>query len=115
MAMSNIDASNMTSKTSLITVTVECTMRKSSYEANYDLIVCVGELIRNLCVNLNIDPDTKCGITCNVRVFRMASKGQYVVWVYDPQSSLEEVLTRDEIKKNLLTLSFELCDTATGS
>ena len=113
--MSNVDASNVTIKSSLVMVTVECTMRKSSYEANYDPIVCVGELIRNLCVNLNIDPDTKGGITCNVRVLRMLSKGQYVLWVYDPQSSLEEALTQDEIKKNLLTLSFELCDTATGS
>ena len=113
--MLNMDASITTSKMSVILVTVECTMRNSSYEANYDPIVCVGELIRNLCVNLNIDPDTKGGITCNVRVLRMASMGRYAVWVYDPQSSLEEVLTQDEIKKNLLTLSFELCDTATGS
>ena len=96
-------------------VSVECIVQNSSYEANYDPIVCIGELIRNLCVNLNIDPDTKDGITGNVRVLRMARLGHFVVWAYDPQSSLEEVLTRDEVTKNLLTLSFELCDAATNS
>lgn len=97
-------------------VSVLCILRKSSYEANYDPIICIGELIRNLCVNLNIDPDTREGITYNVRVLRMvhsAEEKQFVVWIYDPQSSLEEVLTQHEIAEKLLCLSFEVCDAAT--
>lgn len=107
---------DLMSKSSLIMVSVQCILRKSSYEANYDPIICIGELIRNLCVNLNIDPDTREGITCNIRVFRMvhsAEEKHFVVWVYDPQSSLEEVLTQDEISEKLLSLSFEVCDAAT--
>ena len=110
-----MDTSDVRSQSSLIMVSVECILSNSSYEANYESIVCIGELIRNLCVNLNIDPDTRGGITGNIRVLRMAHLGQFAIWLYDPQSSLEEVLTQDEITKNLLTLSFELCDAATDS
>ena len=39
-----------------------------SFYAEYDGSICMGELIRNLCVNLAIDPDTVDGITQNVSV-----------------------------------------------
>lgn len=38
------------------------------YETSYESLICIGELIRNICVNLNIDPDTHDGITRNVNV-----------------------------------------------
>ncbi len=38
------------------------------YVGCYDSIVCIGEMVRNICVNLNIDPDTQEGITRNISI-----------------------------------------------
>ena len=54
----------------LIHVFVECA-QGGYHKANYDTDICMGELIRNLCVHLRIDPDTRNGITRNVTVGRM--------------------------------------------
>ena len=47
-----------------------------------------GEFVRNVCVNLGIDPDTAAGVTRNVTVVRQAT-GQ--AWEYDPRRSLEDM------------------------
>ena len=39
------------------------------YTGQYDRNLMAGEVIRNICVNLFIDPDTVDGVTSNVRVF----------------------------------------------
>jgi len=39
------------------------------YSTSYDKSISVGELIRNCCVNLGIDPDTENGITKNITVY----------------------------------------------
>lgn len=41
------------------------------YHGSYDMDVCLGELVRNCCVNLGIDPDTHDGVTHNILVYRL--------------------------------------------
>lgn len=62
----------------------------------------VGECIRNLCVNLCIDPDTVNGITRNINVYTNNKQ-----WNYSPNQSLKD-LGNDVIKKNELILSIIL-------
>jgi hypothetical protein len=45
------------------------------YETSYDSLICIGELIRNICVNLYIDPDTHDGITRNVYIKLLQNDG----------------------------------------
>ena len=48
----------------------ECTntLTKESYSSKYSKDNYLGECIRNICVNLSIDPDTHAGNTKNVHV-----------------------------------------------
>ena len=49
----------------------------------YDCDLCCGEVVRNMCVNLGIDPDTRSGITWNVDIFVNGNP-----WRYHPNSIL---------------------------
>ena len=93
-----------------VTVTVYCQGSSSSYSAQYDSCTCVGELIRNLCVNLNIDPDTRDGVTLNVAVARKIPSGQFSVWTYNPHCSLRSTLSPEECLVDTLSLSFKILD-----
>jgi hypothetical protein len=58
----------------------------------YEDCICVGEMIRNICVNLGIDPDTHDGITRNVKVYLNANgEINSVSWKYNPNDSLYQV------------------------
>jgi hypothetical protein len=91
----------------LTMISVEYPCEVSTYSANYDSNICIGELIRNLCVNLNIDPDTKCGYTENIRVLRMNQSGSYIHWEYNPNCSILKALTKSERAINTMHLAFE--------
>lgn len=93
-----------------VTVTVYCQGSSSSYSAQYDSCTCVGELIRNLCVNLNIDPDTRDGVTLNVAVTRKIPSGEFSVWTYNPHCSLRSALSPEESLVDTLSLSFQILD-----
>ena len=77
------------------------------YNASYDREICIGELIRNLCVNLNIDPDTNNGITDNISVARKMSTGDFIHWDYNPFCSITTILTTDEKAAGVLALRFD--------
>ena len=85
-----------------VSVTLLSTPTDVTYSASYDSEICVGELIRNLCVNLGIDPDTRDGITENITVYR-----DNLVWSYVPNRSIIHCLTQYE---KSLTLQFQLID-----
>ena len=44
------------------------------YEGVYDADVCCGEVSRNICVNLHIDPDQTCGVITNVQFYHLPLK-----------------------------------------
>jgi hypothetical protein len=71
------------------------------YQDKYDEVIMVGELVRNLCVNLSIDPDTVNGITKNVNVY-IGNK----LWNYNPYQSLKSL--NNNIKDNQLILTIVL-------
>ena len=72
------------------------------YQDKYDEIIMIGELIRNLCVNICIDPDTVNGYTNNVNVYINNKK-----WNYNPHQSLKD-LNDSIIKDNQLILTIIL-------
>ena len=84
----------------LVSVTLLSAPTDVAYSCSYDNEICVGELIRNLCVNLGIDPDTRDGVTENITVYRDG-----LVWSYVPNRSIIQCLTQGE---NSLTLQFQL-------
>ena len=75
----------------MINVTCESTILKTKYEGQYFAYVCIGELIRNLCVNLRFDPDTVDGITKNVIVMDIDKKEIR----YDPESPISSLCGRE--------------------
>lgn len=103
-----LNSSNSAHKSLLTMISVVYPCEDSSYSANYDSDICIGELIRNLCVNLNIDPDTRRGYTMNIKVLRMSQSGSFIYWEYDPHCSILEALTKSERSVNTMHLSFEL-------
>lgn len=52
---------------------------RKEYNSSYDIDLTVSEVIRNICVNLRIDPDTKNGITENVLV-RCSKTQEHIVY-----------------------------------
>ena len=50
---------------------------------SYDPYLCCGEVIRNICVNLGIDPDTVDGVTRNISI-----QCNNAAWTYNPHDSL---------------------------
>eukprot|EP01038_Epipyxis_sp_PR26KG_P015125 gene15125-20359_t len=68
---------------------------KNSYFSEYNASICLGELIRNICVNLCIDPDTVDGVTRNILVSRVIDNDTldcevWHDWKYDPIQNLRE-------------------------
>ena len=62
------------------------------YATSYDGCICLGELFRNICVNLGIDPDTVEGVTRNVAIYIVnEAGGKILVDKYDPSISIEDV------------------------
>lgn len=108
------NASNSANKVLLTTISVEYLCKGSSYCADYDSDICLGELIRNLCVNLNIDPDTDSGYTRNVEVRRMNQSGSFTYWEYNPHCSILKALTESERSANIMHLAFKLNDEHCG-
>ena len=92
-----LDYFKMETERAYITVIVVDDMsNKVLYQDKYDDVIMIGELIRNLCVNLFIDPDTIDGITKNVDVYK-----DKTLWKYSPTRSIKELNLND----NKLTLS----------
>jgi hypothetical protein len=60
-----------------------------TYNGSYQSVVCVGEVIRNLCVNLCIDPDTVDGYTRNITVTQVDEHGHREVFRYQPSKRLD--------------------------
>lgn len=52
---------------------------------------CWGEVIRNICVNGGIDPDTENGITKNIKVF--LNNRESSEFHYDPLESISTILS----------------------
>ena len=50
---------------------------------SYDPYLCCGEVVRNICVNLGIDPDTVEGLTRNISILCNGA-----LWSYNPHESL---------------------------
>jgi hypothetical protein len=107
MEVPSLCRSNRSPKVTSMTVSVECRGISSSYKAVYDTEICMGELIRNLCVNLNIDPDTRNGVTKNVHVFRMSQYGEFVRYdqsIEEANHSISKLFTSAEIEKGEFVL-----------
>ena len=61
---------------------------------------CIGEIIRNCCVNLGFfDVDTVEGITKNAIVLRKINEEKESLWQYNPNESLRSVVTEGDILK----------------
>ena len=62
---------------------------KNEYKTQYEAIICAGELVRNLCVNLGIDPDTVDGVTRNVNVYILQPESDArELWNYNANRSI---------------------------
>lgn len=71
---------------------------KSVYDGSYDTMVCMGEMIRNICVNLNIDPDTHDGITRNIDIFLIDPfNGERTQFSYNPSCSISKQFANCDI------------------
>jgi hypothetical protein len=80
----------------------------SYFESTYDGNVCCGEVLRNVCVNLNVDPDQEHGYIKNVRFYTIDEKTfnciemsssnfksllpVSLIWEVKPSSSLRAVI-----------------------
>jgi hypothetical protein len=59
------------------------------YASAYAQATLAGEFVRNVCVNLGLDPDTHGGVTRNAAVhLRDAQTGGWQAWAYHPGRSL---------------------------
>lgn len=70
----------------------------------YDDEVCIGETIRNLCVNIGIDPDTLEGVTRNVAVYRRSDDGEWKQWDYQPVARLADCATNSLLQVKIVPL-----------
>jgi hypothetical protein len=61
--------------------------------AFYDEDCCWGEVIRNICVNCGIDPDTDQGITRNVTV-QLVDGNQLVTFNYNPHQRIDNLKSK---------------------
>jgi len=100
----------------VVAFTKESTSKSYSY--SYDGSTCIGEVIRNICVNLSIDPDTVQGVTRNVKVFRHDTsssssssdkkvdeeRDEEEAWIYDPNQDLQEACSCN-VSTGTLTLT----------
>ena len=83
--------------TSLKYIYLHCIRRDTgeASEQRFEAGIMVGECVRNVCVNLGLDPDTHHGYTRNVRVFyqgediSLANPYQAIEDLFEEESSLE--------------------------
>jgi hypothetical protein len=61
--------------------------KKGTYSCEFDVELTIGEIIRNICVNLAIDPDTHDGVSRNVKIRLNDDCDE---WIYNPHLSLYE-------------------------
>jgi hypothetical protein len=71
-------------------VKVTCGYRDQQYVGTYVHEICCGELLRNCCVNLGLDPDMTDGFVRNFSVYRIA-EGAAVLWDYNPSHIIGNV------------------------
>ena len=92
----------MNNSSSFINVFVS-TDKNNTLALQYDNDICVGELIRNCCVNLGLqDFDTIDGFTINIDVL-IKIDDAYVRFNYQPHKTLKEILVTFDIQAiNLL-------------
>jgi hypothetical protein len=59
----------------------------------YEDCICVGEMLRNICVNVGgIDPDTENGITKNIVVYNLTKDtDSRMPWTYNPYQNLDRI------------------------
>jgi hypothetical protein len=69
----------------------------------YDDFICIGELIRNICVNFGIDPDTMNGYTLNIKVFVVESEISRQL-LYNPNNCIRTLSIQDN---QVVSLIFE--------
>eukprot|EP01039_Chlorochromonas_danica_P001531 gene1533-1669_t len=60
---------------------------KTIYRSQYESHLCLAEVIRNICVNIGIDPDTVDGYTRNVIVYHK-EENVWQPWRYSPGARL---------------------------
>ena len=88
--------------------TIEIKFGKTQYMAKYDSDICVGEFIRNCCVNVGIDPDTKEGFTSNVNVYfgqndQIGNPNHEKRWNYHPNQTIESLPASDYLRFVLIS------------
>jgi hypothetical protein len=111
MGIDNSSLSASFPKVTTMKIFVECPDFGSSYGAAYDTEICMGELIRNLCVNLHMDPDTNNGVTKNFIVYRKNEYGEFIKYdqtVEEAECSISKLFTAAEIQRGELFFSFYL-------
>ena len=74
-------------------VLVKCRYLQDSYESEYLGDVCCGEMLRNCCVNLGIDPDMSNGYIHNVEVYLTSTESSdsasLRLWAYNPSRRID--------------------------
>jgi hypothetical protein len=76
-----------------VRITVIRQLKKEDLLLSYHNDICIGEMIRNICVNAGIDPDTIEGYTRNIIVMRKWKSG-WKEWNYNPNQDLKNCTKR---------------------
>jgi hypothetical protein len=81
----------------MIAVCVISNTLKRKYTTSYEFHICIGEIIRNCCVNIGIDPDTVDGVTKNILVYRVEqnNNNEPLIWHYNPTMKLCDCSSTD--------------------
>ena len=76
------------------TIVFHCSYRLNGETTDqvYDATITLGECLRNVCVNLGIDPDTHDGVTRNIRVYYKGS----LLSQSDPYQELWMIFSENE-------------------
>lgn len=78
-----------------IAVDFEMTNKQMQKVFVFEDIICIGELLRNICVNFGFDPDTHQGYTKNINVF-LYFHGHLMPWNYNPNDSIASVCDKGQ-------------------
>lgn len=70
----------------------------------YDGDCCVGEVIRNICVNAKIDPDTRDGVTHNIIVSIQTAEDAWEILSLGPLAFIRDLT---QFSPNIVHLSME--------
>ena len=72
-------------------IKVLCSTVDSVYTSEYYPDICCGELLRNCCVNLGIDPEMEDGVVLNIDVFiDLLENDSWIPWKYHPSHRIEK-------------------------